>query len=267
MPDAGALAAYNSGYFVNAHGGASSQPVVTAFHSAINRLRSAHVERFLEAHSISVSSVLEIGPGGGYFSRHWLKHHPGSTYYAIESDSSCHQKLVELGVRLVAGPEDLAGVPPVDLVVMSHVLEHVADPVAFLRAMTAHLRPGGVLFIEVPCRDWEHKEQDEPHLLFFDKAPMRRLLEDVGFGKIQATYHGEKIETLRRRQFERQPVRRIFDRVRSGLISRGIVAPLGWARGLGPVDTPLERAVVKPFAAHREQKTPSWWLRAVAIKR
>lgn len=266
MPDPAALTAYNSGYFLNAHGGAATQPVVIAFHSAINRLRSAHVERFLAAHSISVSSVLEIGPGGGYFGRHWLKHHPGTKYYAIESDTSCHPKLLELGVRLASGPDDIVAAQ-IDLVVMSHVLEHVADPVGFLRAMTARLRPGGVLFIEVPCRDWEHKEQDEPHLLFFDKAPMRRLLEDIGFGQIQTTYHGETIETLRRRQLKPQRVRRLANRVRSALISRGILAPFGWASGLDTLDTPLERAIVKPFEAHREQHAPSWWLRAVAVKR
>lgn len=45
MPEANALAAYNSEYFLNAHDGIPIDAVSIAFHSAINRLRVAHVER------------------------------------------------------------------------------------------------------------------------------------------------------------------------------------------------------------------------------
>lgn len=267
MPGAESLDAYNAGYFVNAHGGAATHPVVVAFHSAINRLRSAYVERFLGQHEIHVTNVLEIGPGGAYFACHWLKNHPGTTYHAIESDVSCHPKLHQLGIHVASGPHEIAGEAPMDLVVLSHVLEHVADPAGFLVAMTARLRSGGVLFIEVPCRDWEHKEQDEPHLLFFDKVPMSRLLEHLGFRQVQTTYHGETIEALRLRLSQRRFVRRFARLARSWLISRRILAPFASAQGLEPVETPLERAVVKPFEAHREQSLPSWWLRAIAVKR
>ena len=41
------------------------------------------------------------------------------------------------------------------------------------------LKKKGHLFIEVPCKDWDHKNEDEPHLLFFDKKSMVRLAEKL----------------------------------------------------------------------------------------
>jgi len=263
MPDAGALDAYNSGYFINAHGGIPTDPVAVAFHSAINRLRVAHVERFVEAKSVVVREVLEIGAGSGHFARHWLARHPETRYHAIEADDSCHSGLIQLGITLHRKPQELFQKTQVDLVVMSHVLEHTADPFDFLQAASAGLRPGGAQFIEVPCRDWEFKNEDEPHLLFFDKDPMKRLLTRLGYGDIALSYHGREISSLRNRLSRAD----LFGRIRARLIKLGIVAPFASnAPGLEILNSPLERAVVAPFEAHVEGQAPAWWLRAVATK-
>jgi len=263
MPADAALAAYNASYFESAHGGGPINPVLIAFHSAINLLRVAYVDRYVDANGVRVQSVLEVGPGGGHFAKHWLARHPGTSYLAIEADQSLHAALRGQGIQLFERPEDLSEEPLLDLVVMSHVLEHTADPSAFLLAMTARLRSGGVLFVEVPCRDWEHKPQDEPHLLFFDKAPMARLLGDLEFGKIQLSYHGREIGDLQSRSW----VTRVGGAIRSRLLGRGVVAPFArTVRGLESLEDPLERAAVAPYQAHIEQSKPAWWLRAAALK-
>ena len=264
MPDEVAWADYNSSYFDNAHGGVATHPVATAFHSAINQIRVAHVEEYLRDKQLSVSSVLEVGPGGAEFARQWLARHPLTAYHAVESDTGCHARLAGLGIQVVTGPEDLVGESFLDLVVLSHVLEHVTDPAGFLSAMTARLRRGGVVFIEVPCRDWEHKAQDEPHLLFFDKAPMARLLDRLGFDHVQLSYHGQQIEALRRRGLGR----RAWNALRFRMLSWGIVGPFDSVEpGLEMVQKPLERAAVRQFQAHIVRQRPAWWLRAVAVKR
>jgi SAM-dependent methyltransferase len=262
MPSHDALEEYNRSYFASAHGGAPRDPVAVAFFSAIARLRLAYVERYLAERRISVARVLELGPGPGFFGRSWLQQHPASVYMAAETDVSCHAALREASIHLIdphAQQDD-----PVDLVVMSHVLEHVSNPREFLADATRNLSDGGAVFIEVPCRDWEHKSIDEPHLLFFDKAPMHRLLSTSGFENIRIDYFGPEIERLR----SFGTLRGAWGALRSKLISSGLVAPFSAVRpGMETLADPLERAAVAPFQAHRESLKPAWWLRAMVQKR
>lgn len=58
-------------------------------------------------------------------------------------------RALNLNIR-VGGPESVTGDGPFDLVLLSHVVEHTADPVMFLRQATAALKPTGVCWIEVP---------------------------------------------------------------------------------------------------------------------
>jgi len=254
---------YNASYFSSAHGGQPREPFAMAFFSGIANLRLAHVQRYLDDRKITVSNILEFGPGPGFFARHWLARYPHAYYKACETDSSCHESLQKLGVHLVETSALVADSAPVDLVVISHVLEHVSDPLQFLKDATRNLRKEGVLFIEVPCRDWEYKPIDEPHLLFFDKGPLRQLLRSLRFEDIHVSYHGQEIEQL----CSASGLRSILMTIRSKLISLGLVAPFARNRpGLEVLSDPLERAAVAPFQAHCETEKPSWWLRAMARK-
>ena len=263
MPDKASLQKYNMSYFSSAHGGQPKNVISTAFFSGVAHLRTAHIENYLEQQKIQVSSLLELGPGPGYFVRTWFARHPHTNYLAIETDRTCHDSLLKLGVLLIDNITNEQKTGPVDLVVLSHVLEHVSNPIMFLSDATRTLRKGGALFIEVPCRDWEHKKIDEPHLLFFDKKPMLYLLNELGFENIQLSYHGKEIEKLRSNS--------LFDRIlmviRSKFLSFGLIWPFAKNRiGMESIENPLERAVIAPFKAHLESAKPAWWLRAIATK-
>ena len=263
IPSDSALAEFNASYFSCAHGGKPQSRTATAFFSGIARLRIAYIEAYLAIHQITVSQVLELGPGPGFFARNWLERHPSSIYNAIETDSSCHASLKEIGVHLVGRSENQAKEEPFDLIVMSHVLEHVSHPMQFISVATQNLRKGGVLFIEVPCQDWQHKRIDEPHLLFFDKEPMKRLLGNQGFEEIKLSYHGQKIANLRKAS----KVDSTIMALRSKLIGMGLTAPFGQRQpGMEALTSSLERAVLAPYQAHEESAEPAWWLRAMAIK-
>jgi SAM-dependent methyltransferase len=266
MPGEKELEQYNAGYFVNAHGQVNMHPLTVAFLSAINLLRVVHVAAFAEQHHIKIDRVLEIGPGGGEFAKHWLRLHPETLLYAgLESDATRHTNLDAIGVTRIEALEKMPTDTNYDLVVISHVLEHTSNPAAFINACTRKLSAGGILFIEVPCNDHEHKELDEPHLLFFDKHPMRVLLEKLGFGDMKLSYHGNTIEKLRNK---RSFLERNSSRVRNLLIRKGLLFPFARRQpGLEKMHDALERAVIKPFNAHKEQDKPSWWLRAVTIKK
>jgi len=263
MPFEGVLKDYNVSYFASAHGGQPRNALATAFFSGIARLRLAHIERYLNSRNIAVSTLLEFGPGTGFFARNWLARYPQTAYKACETDTSCHASLQEMGVHLVVASALVEEASPIDLVLMSHVLEHVSNPIEFLKNATGNLRKDGALFIEAPCRDWEHKPIDEPHLLFFDKGPMQHLLRHLGFEDIQVSYHGQEIERLRSASMWRSKLMAL----RSKLITLGLVAPFARIRpGMEALNDPIERAAAAPFQAHRETQKPAWWLRAIARK-
>ena len=94
-----------------------------------------------------------------------------------------------LGVPIAPSLEVLPDEPRFDLITLTHVLEHVADPRALLRSLRRRLRPGGRLLVEVPCAD-------DPllglfggayrplcpgdHVSFFDADGLRRVLRAAG---------------------------------------------------------------------------------------
>lgn len=264
MPGEQALDAYNAGYFENAHGGMQLHPVTVAFHSAINRLRAEHVSHFAKQHNKTISDVLEVGPGAGYFAKHWMGMNACRSYTGLESDSSCHPHLASLGINVKRSVQEIAAGQTIDLVVISHVLEHTSHPIEFISACTRQLKSGGILFIEVPCLDFKHKDYAEPHLLFFDKPAMELLLTKTGFTDSKISYFGRRITDL---QKPLSKLTRIAERVRNAMLSRNILFPFS-ATEKGLENMPaLERASIKPHLAHVEQEQASWWLRSLAIKK
>ena len=98
--------------------------------------------------------------------------------------------LVDYQERPVAGTEKLSdtletlpAAARFDLVVASHVVEHVAEPTAVLRRLAHHLADGGRLFVEVPMECWGRPPfHDEPvtHINFFVPGSLRRCFEEAG---------------------------------------------------------------------------------------
>ena len=150
-----------------------------------------------------------------------------------------------------------------DMVVISHVLEHVTNPADFLQFATSKLKKGGVLFIEVPCQDWKHKPLDEPHLLFFEKKSMQLLLDKLGFTSIYLAYFGKKISQLN----EPSSLNLFFNRIQNKMIYLGLTWPFSGKKvGMEGLEKPLERASMSQYKAHIQSDEPAWWLRAISIK-
>ena len=171
---------FNSRFFSD---GAISIPEdreVLLFSRGMACLRLHHIEKHSGWTSLP-TSVLEIGAGPGFLYREYITREPEVCYAAVETDEGCQRMLRQDGVEVFGRLGDIIETGnKYDLLVMSHVLEHVLDPRAFLRDALRCLRPGGVVFIEVPCMDWEYKLFFNDHVLFFDKHSLGHLLELVG---------------------------------------------------------------------------------------
>jgi SAM-dependent methyltransferase len=256
MPTASEWTTYNANYFARAHGRSSDTRSATLFRSGIAKLRVAHVLAELDELGVSLGTVLEIGPGHGEFVSALKAQRPDVIYLGQETDSSLFPKLRQLGVGLL-GPDEIGVLPKtVDLVVISHVLEHTIDPLRFLIENTAPLRDGGALFVEVPCRDDLYKSEDEPHLQFFDKPSLGKALEMAGFIGPNLTYHGKTHAELaaENRSLLAARFARMIDRL-AGPIMKG-------PAGLGPA----EWGTLRGFAAEKQQSVRSRWLRAIATR-
>lgn len=84
---------------------------------------------------------------------------------------------------------DLGGLPDAfDLVLCSHVLEHMLDPVGALHAMLGRLRPGGHLVLAVPnpvrpsvvwSNLWRRDYVNRGHVVAWDRAHWQNFLERI----------------------------------------------------------------------------------------
>lgn len=70
-----------------------------------------------------------------------------------------------------------------DFVFSSHCLEHLADPVSALEHWKTRLKPGGVLFLNLPHPDMEYwrPQHCRKHLHQWWPKDMAKLVEDLGF--------------------------------------------------------------------------------------
>lgn len=98
------------------------------------------------------SRVLEVGCGPGFFGASLS----GYDYLGLEFNPTARAQATGRGLRVEA--TDVAEVArrepgAFDAVVSFQVLEHVADPGAFLESCAALVRPGGRLIVSVPSAD------------------------------------------------------------------------------------------------------------------
>lgn len=91
-------------------------------------------------------SLVEVGCGKGHFLEHLLS--SGYEITGVDPAYEGHSPAV-IKAPFTRGL-DLSA----DGIILRHVLEHIADPVAFLSSIAAENGNRGLIYIEVPCFDW-----------------------------------------------------------------------------------------------------------------
>lgn len=158
----------------------------------LNRLQS-HFGAFRDIYTRR-GHWLDLGAGSGEFT--FLARTLGAEVAAVEPNEAyaayCRTKL-DLDVR-TARLEDCDFRPgQFDLIRLSHVLEHMRDPVASLTTLRHWLAPGGILYIEVPDieRDARNKMRGRlfhyGHIYNFNPFTLRQTALRAGLVELPQT--------------------------------------------------------------------------------
>lgn len=145
------------------------------------------------------TSILDIGCGRGWM-LYFLKNYFGFEDVAGTQISLPAIKFARERLGLKIYDQDLLELKlpgeSFDVLTIWHVLEHVPDPVSYVKEMYRLLKPGGTLMVEVPNLDaWSRQLSGQYwlswdpkyHLTFFDPASLSKLLTSNGF-KIKAVH-------------------------------------------------------------------------------
>jgi 2-polyprenyl-3-methyl-5-hydroxy-6-metoxy-1,4-benzoquinol methylase len=144
-------------------------------------------------------SILEIGSGYAWF----IEKMKMKGFIHIEGVelSDAKRKMVKgrLGIDL-HNFNIVQSLPPpgmegqYDAVCLFHLLEHVPDPVLFLKRLSCFLRHGGMLILEVPnfddylkseCMEYNNFLYLRAHISYFSVQALERTLQMAGFSNIK----------------------------------------------------------------------------------
>jgi SAM-dependent methyltransferase len=137
--------------------------------------------------------LLEVGCGSGFLVRAAIG--KGWEVFGTEISPSCCSGLRPvLNSRLFEGelPRSSFENNSFDVIVMMEVIEHLTDPLSYLRTAFKLLRPGGCILLSTPnlrgasgrLLGYRWRVMGDEHLNYFDKRTISKLVRAAGFQSI-----------------------------------------------------------------------------------
>jgi len=177
------------------------QPMVVgdaAFYDAVAKGQEYYLQNRFEfmvaRHHVSVGAkVCEIGAGAGMFRLHI----PNTDYTGLEFGAAARRSAAEQGILVLdRDVEDFANEHPgaFDVTCAFQVVEHVADPMAFITAMAKLTKPGGQIMLSAPtgegyvARNRDVLNVPPHHVTWWEDSTWLWLKAHFGFSRLDL-YH------------------------------------------------------------------------------
>lgn len=160
----------------------------------LHRRRCERVVRHLPRRE--AGKLLDVGCGNGAFLD--LMRSQGWSVFGLDVDPEAVRVCQARGLDVRHGTVHECGFPDAsfDAITLSHVVEHLHDPVAVLRRCHSLARAGGQLWVETPnfgSASYSHFGRhwlplDPPrHLVVFDDEALRRLCTEAGWAGVRVS--------------------------------------------------------------------------------
>ena len=198
-----AVAAVYRAYSINHQSGGADPYIFNSLYGAGPRaeILMRHLQQ--ECALPATGHLLDIGCGNGNILREFARQHPDWALTGVDGSGRWGEIVRAIpGVRDFHAGLEQVGAQRYDVIVMSHVLEHIADPAAYLRHLHQYLAPGGLLFVAVP--DIRQNPIDLfvlDHCTHFDEVTLHGILDGGGFAvhSLRSDVLGKEIVALSRR--------------------------------------------------------------------
>lgn len=137
----------------------------------------------------NLGTFLDLGGGNGFVASAIQK--SGVETYLVEPGMGCfNAKLRGLKNIYMCGIQDLPQSLNFDIIGMFDVVEHISEPVAFLRSAGVHLKTNGNLMITVPAYNFMFSQEDviAGHFRRYTLKSLTAELELAGFEVTYSSY-------------------------------------------------------------------------------
>jgi len=163
-------------------------------HSPIAKLQRDHLANLLDGFFCQSKKVLDFGCGEGWLLLELAREFASSTFWGFDPSPGVRiglQRAQTLGLKNLTISDQKPNDAPYDLVIASHVVEHLLD-FDLLRSWDSLLAENGLLYIEVPNSLQYATHERREFLYYFDRIHVNhftpqslvRLLAAHGFGYV-----------------------------------------------------------------------------------
>lgn len=175
--------------------------VAEARREKIFRPRAKRLMQMCREHGIPVTKLIDVGAGYGILLDEWRQAKAATELLAIEPSPSLASECRNKGLNVVEEiAENVTGFNGyADLLVCFEVLEHVFDPLSFVKSLSSLIREDGYIFISTLCVDgfdiqtlWDHSNSIFPphHINFLSVDGFNQLFTRAGLEVISITTPG-----------------------------------------------------------------------------